>query len=188
MKRLVLSTLAMTVILFFWSGLTQMFPWGVPSTQTISVQSEQKTESFQAPNLIEMEPGSLTTGQFDEVMTGKITTLSTDKTFSWIITAPLDNYNPMGYFFWEIITQFFIGVFLSILLIKLGAQSLSDKLVIVGLAGLLAFIGIYGQMLNWWAIPAMYAVGAGFNLIIGWLLAAFVSARWIIKNRPISYN
>ncbi|MCC5928869.1 MAG: hypothetical protein JJU28_06460 [Cyclobacteriaceae bacterium] len=182
MKRPLFSILAMSAILFIWSGISQMFPWGVPSAQTISAQSEQNTESFQAPNLIEMEAGSLTTSTFDEVMRGKISTLTTDKTFSWIITAPIDNYNPMGYFVWEIITQLFIGIFLTLLLIKLSAQPLTDKLLVVGLAGLLAFTGIYGQMLNWWAMPAMYAVGAGINLIIGWLLAAFVSAKWIIKS------
>jgi hypothetical protein len=181
MKKLIISALAMTVILFFWSGLTQMFPWGVPSAQTISAQSEQKTESFQVPDLIEMEHGSLTTEKFDEVMSGKISTLTTDQTFSWIITAPIDTYDPMGYFIWEIITQIFIGIFLTLLLIKLGVLSLSDKLLVVGLTGILAFIGIYGQMLNWWAMPAIYGVGAGINLVIGWLLAAFVSAKWIVS-------
>ncbi|MCC5938676.1 MAG: hypothetical protein JJU34_15450 [Lunatimonas sp.] len=186
MKKFILSSLAMTAILFIWSGLTQLFPWGVPSTQTISVQSEANTDGFQVSNLIEMEPSSLTTAKFDEVMRGKISTLSTDKTFSWIITAPLDNYDPMGYFIWEVITQLLVAIFLNILLRRISVFRLSEQLVIVGLAGLLAFVGIYGQMLNWWALPAIYAVGAGVNLLIGWLVAAFVSAKWIIENERTS--
>lgn len=182
MKKLLFSTLAMTLILFLWNGVTQLFPWGVPTAQTISTQREVQTDSFQTPNLIEMEAGSLTTDQFDEVFNGKISTLTTDRTFSWIVTAPIENYDPMGYFVWEFITQFFVAIFLSFLLIRLGSQKLNHKIIIVALAGILAFFGIYGQMLNWWAMPALYAIGAGANLIIGWVLATYATGKWIIKG------
>jgi Mg2+/citrate symporter len=48
-KKILVSTLAATIILFLWSGVTQMFPWGVPTAQAISAQSSKKTDSFQTP-------------------------------------------------------------------------------------------------------------------------------------------
>jgi hypothetical protein len=50
------------------------------------------------------------------------------------------------------------------------------------LAGLLAVTAIYGQLMNWWGVPAIYALGAGFNLIVGWLIVSLVSAKYIIKQ------
>jgi hypothetical protein len=181
-KKIIISTLVATLILFLWSGITQMFPWGVPTAQAISAQSIKKTESFQTPNLIELPSGTLTTAQFDTQMQGKISTLTTDQTFSWIISTPIANYNPMNYFVKEIFTQFFIALLLSFLLFQVKNMDLNTRLIIVSIFGLMAVAATYGQQMNWWAMPAKYALGAGFNLIVGWLLATFVLSKWIIKE------
>lgn len=181
-KKIILSTIISTVILFLWSGLTQMFPWGVPTTQTIISQSDKQTESFQTPDLIELPANSLTTEKFDEQFVNKISTLTTDKTFSWIISAPIDNYNVAGYFIKEIITQLIVAILLAILLTLTINLLNKQRLTLIAIVGLLAVTGIYGQMMNWWSMPSLYALGAGFNLIAGWLIAGFISSKFLIKS------
>lgn len=181
-KKIILSTIISTVILFLWSGLSQMFPWGVPTTQTIVTQTNKQTESFQTPDLIELPAYSLTTEKFDEQFANKISTLTTDKTFSWIISAPIDKYDISGYFIKEIITQVIVAVFLGLLLTLTVSLPNRQRLTLIVIVGLLAVAGIYGQMMNWWGMPAIYALGAGFNLIAGWLIAGFVSSKFLIKS------
>ncbi|MCU0327572.1 MAG: hypothetical protein MUE53_01165 [Chitinophagales bacterium] len=159
-----------------------MFPWGVPTAQVISSQTIKKTESFQAPNLIELPANSLTTDKFDQQMVDKISTLTTDKTFSWIITKPTSYYNVGQYFIREIFTQLVVAFLLTLLLFFTTKHNFKTRLIITLLVGTMAVTAIFGQMLNWWGIPAIYALGAGFNLIIGWFLISFVSSKWIIKS------
>jgi hypothetical protein len=180
-KQVFISTLVAALILFLWSGVTQMFPWGVPTAQAISAQSAKKTDSFQTPNLVELPAGSLTTDKFDQQMVGKISTLTTDKSFSWIISSPIDYYNVSNYFIREVITQLLVAFLLSLLIQRLPNVSLNNRLIFVGIMGSMAAIATYGQQLNWWGMPASYAVGAGFNMVLGWLLVAFVVSKWLIK-------
>lgn len=180
-KKIIISTLVSTLILFLWSGLTQMFPWGVPTAQSIATQSNKQTESFQTPNLVELPANSLTTEKFDEQFANKISTLTTDKTFSWIIAKPVDYYNVGNYFIKEIITQLLVALLLATLLILTVGLPNQKRLTIIAISGVLAVTAIYGQMMNWWGVPPTYALGAGLNLIIGWLLSAFVTTKWIIK-------
>jgi hypothetical protein len=181
-KKIIISTIVSTVILFLWSGLTQMFPWGVPTAQTITSQTNKQTESFQTPNLVELPANSLTTEKYDEQFVNKISTLTTDKTFSWIITKPVDYYNVGNYFIREILTQLLVALLLATLLVLTVGLTNQKRLTIIAICGVLAVTAIYGQMMNWWGVPAIYALGAGLNLIIGWILSAFISSKFIIKQ------
>lgn len=180
-KKIIISTIVSTVILFLWSGVTQMFPWGVPTAQSISSQTSKQTESFQTPNLIEFPANTLTTEKYDEQFVNKISTLTTDKTFSWIIAKPVNYYNVSNYFIREILTQLLVALLLATLLVLTIGLPNQKRLTIIAISGLLAVTAIYGQMMNWWGVPAIYALGAGLNLIIGWTLSAFVSSKFIIK-------
>lgn len=182
-KKIIISATVSLLILFLWNGLAQMFPWGVPTAQSISSQTAKQTESFQTPNLVELPGNSLTTEKFDEQFVNKISTLTTDKTFSWIITKPLDYYNIGNYFIKEIITQLLSALLLAILLVLTAELANSKRLAIIAISGVLAVAAIYGQMINWWGVPAIYALGAGVNLIIGWIISAFVSSKFIIKTK-----
>jgi hypothetical protein len=139
-KKIVLSTLIGTLILFLWSGVTQMFPWGVPTAQAISAQSSKQTSSFQTPNLVELPAGTLTTAQFDDQMVGKISTLTTDKTFSWIISTPIAYYDVGSYFMKEVLTQLFVALLLSLMLWQMRQMSMNNRLIFIGLAGLLQLL------------------------------------------------
>jgi hypothetical protein len=178
MKKILISTVVMAVVLFLWSGMTQMFPWGVPTTQNVVTSQE----SFPAEEIIELPPHSLTTPEFDTMFAGKISTLTTDQTFSWIISRPITTYDLGGFFIKEILTQVLAALLLSLLLWLTLPLPFERRMGLVALAGIAGVTATYGQMMNWWGMPNAYALGSGFNLLMGWMLAAYVSARWIIKK------
>jgi hypothetical protein len=182
-KKIIISAIVSTAILFLWNGLTQLFPWGVPAAQTITAQKNKRTEGFQTRNLIELPPNSLTTEQFDRQFENKISTLTTGKTFSWIISKPISYYNAGQYFIKEIITQLIVSLLLTLILLLTAGLNDRTRLIIIGIAGASAVAAIYGQMMNWWGVPAIYALGAGFNMIAGWLVVAFALTKWIIKTK-----
>lgn len=159
-----------------------MLPWGVPTAQVVNTQAKTTTESFQTPDLIKLPANSLTTDQFDQQFVNKISTLTTDKTFSWIVTKPIDYYNVSNYFIGEILTQFFVGLLIAFLLFHSAQNPLKQRLIQMGIVSLLAVAGINAQYFNWWGVPTLYIVGTSCNLIVGWMLASFISAKWIIKS------
>ena len=178
MKNLIISTLVATLILFLWSGLTQVLPWGITTTQNISVQTG---EPLQAPNMLLLEPDTLTTEAFDEQFVNKISTYTTDETHSWIVTQPLQT-NYTGYFVKELLTQLIVALFLSAILLLTVRLELTPRLAVILLAALAASAATYGQLMNWWSMPAAYALGVSLNIVIAWTLAGFISARFIIKT------
>lgn len=179
MKKYVLSALVFTILLFLWSGLTQMLPWGIPTSQKITVQSNSIVNEIH--NLIKLQPNTLTTNDFDSIFNHKISTYTTDSTFSWIITQPLKT-NYTSYFIGEVITQFLVGIFLTILLVLTQKHKIQTRMLFICIVGLVAWTATYGQLLNWWAMPAVYAIGVGVNLMIGWLVSGFLVSRFILKS------
>jgi len=181
-KNVLISTIVSGLILFLWSGLTQMFPWGVPSTNVLSSQTTGQTELFQAPSVKRLPPNELTTPKFDTELVDKVNTLATDGTFSWIITKPLSYYSPMNYFMREIVTQFMAGLLLTLIVTLTKPLMFRQRLVMIFLAGLLGGLSTYGQLFNWWGLTVAYALGASLNLVIGWLIAGFVLVRFVVKS------
>jgi hypothetical protein len=177
-----LATLVGTVVLFLWSGLAQALPWGVPRTQTLSTQSPGGVESFQTPNLVALPPGSLTTDAFDERMADRVSTLTTDRTFSWIVAKPIAYYRPAAYFAREAATQLVVAALLAALLLLLPDAPLATRLGLVALAGSAAVAGSYGAQMNWWGLPPAYGVGVGFNLVVGWLMATAAMSLWPLRG------
>jgi hypothetical protein len=56
--------------------------------------------------------------------------------------------------------------------------------VVLGLA-LAGTISIYGGQLNWMGMPAAYGVGAGANLVMGWLLAFSLIDRVVLGRQRL---
>jgi hypothetical protein len=183
MKNITLAVLVSTVVLFMWNGLVQFFPWGIPTTQILNTQAGNTIDVKEMKNVIALPANSLTTNEFDEKCNNKISTLITDKTFSWIIATPTNKYNMGTYFMKEAFTQLLVAIFLCLLLYYTVSLGFTTRLKIVTLAAFAAAIATYGQQLNWWGLPASYGLGVMINLILGWLLAAFIVAKWIIKSK-----
>ncbi|MFW5848113.1 MAG: hypothetical protein ACOCVF_04290 [bacterium] len=183
MIRFMISSFIIGLLLFLWSGLTQFIPWGVPTTNTLrSTSIEMKKQNFQAPNLKEFENNHFTTEEFDKEMVNKINTLTTEKTFSWIITKPLSYYDQGRYFIIELINQILIGFLLSAILLLSHKLKFYRRILLILTIGIISTVAIYGRLSNWWGLPMLYAIGESINLILGWLLAGFISAKFIIKN------
>jgi hypothetical protein len=181
-KKVILGTIVSGILLFVWSGLTQLFPWGVPSVNSLSSQSAAQTELFQAPNVKQFSAHELTTPQFDSEIVGKVSTLATDDTFAWIIAKPLAYYSPTNYLIREAIAQFVVGLLLTSIVILTKPLSLTHRLSIVLGLGLIASVSTYGQLFNWWGLTVAYALGASFNLVAGWLLVGVVLIRLTIET------
>jgi len=182
MNRVILSTILCAFLLFLFNGLGQLLPWGIPTTQNVTVQTETTSNQANVPNLVRLAPHELTTTKFDDQFINKISTYTTDQTFSWIITQPLQ-LNYTGYFIKEAITQLLVGLFLSVILLLTNALDLKTRLTIIGLAGVAASTGTYGQLMNWWNLPPNYSLGVSFNLILSWLIVSFIAARFIVKPK-----
>lgn len=157
-----------------------MLPWGISTTQNINVQTEKLQEQTKVSNLIKLEPNELTTEKFEGRFLNKISTYVTDDTFSWIVTQPYQN-DYSGYFIKEIITQLIVAILLSIILFLTLQIELKKRMLLILVFGICASTAIYGQLMNWWGIPTSYALGVSLNLIIGWILVSYISARYIIK-------
>lgn len=184
MKRILISCLAMTVILFLWSGLGQLFPWGVPSAQNVSAAKTSSSYEGSIANQVQVPSASLTTDDFDTRFMGHISTYTTDNSFSWIVTQPVpESYG--GYFGREVLNQFLVALILSLLLYLSRSLPFKERMLLVLLAALAACTATYGQFLNWWQMPLAYGLGASLNLIFGWILVAFISARFILPSKPI---
>lgn len=178
MKKILLSTIVSLILLFIWSGITQLLPWGVPTAQKVSVQT---SSALDIPDLIRLPAHTLTTDEFESRFMHKVSTYQTDRTFSWIVMQPLQN-NYTRYFMYEAMTQLMVALLLSMILYLTAKLNNRIRLLIIGLMGTLAAAATYGQLMNWWGLPASYALGVGVNLILGWLAAGFVIVKLIIKQ------
>jgi|688.fasta_scaffold267287_2 hypothetical protein len=181
MLKIVLSTLLSTAILFVWSGMAQMLPWGIPSTQNVIVQRTPLPARLQVPNVVQLSVDALITDQFDAQFLHKISTLTTDQTFSWIVTQPL-NEDYRGYLLVEFGTQFIVALLLALLLYLTRQLAFGTRVAILLLVGGLAVAATYGQLMNWWRIPALYALGVSFNLVLSWGVAGLLSMQLILKR------
>ena len=171
MAKLLLSVVLSTVVLFVWSGVTQLLPWGVTTVQNLTMLPEGD-ERLAGYDVQRVEAGVLTTPRFDESFLGRISTYSTDATFSWIVTQPMAT-DYSSYFLREALTQFFVAMLLVDFLAETRRWPSAWRISAVALGGVAASIACYGQLMNWWAVPMAYGLGVSFNLVAGWTLAAF---------------
>jgi hypothetical protein len=178
MIRKAVAVVACTVTLFVWSGATQFFPWGVPSVRSFSSTTAAPDE-FGSAKLEQTPPGTFTTSEFDARLGQGVSTLSTDESFSWIVSIARRDYNPTRYFVRELISQAMIASLLIIAFSLLSTVPKSRRLAIITLIASAAMMGSYGVMWNWWGLPFIYSAGMSFNLVAGWLLA-FGLAQFIL--------
>lgn len=166
--RIGAAVAACTVVLFVWSGLSQLFPWGVPTVRNVA-QTRAEPKSFGATPM-RFAPGELTTSGFDEVLGNGISTLTTERSFAWIVSVPIDRYDPTRYFLQEVVSQLLCSVCLVIAALLLSPLPWRRVAGVVALFGIAAGVATYGVMTNWWGLPVRYSGGMCVNLAVGWLL------------------
>ena len=86
------AVLVGTIVLLVWYVIVQFFPWGTGSVGNFSATSDA-TYAAGAPGLEEAPPGTWTTEAFEDRLGGRISTLATDRSFSWIVAAPRAHYS-----------------------------------------------------------------------------------------------
>lgn len=181
--RFLWGALIAGLLLFLWSGLTQLFPWGVPSSHVVVSQETGASEPFLAGEIEVLPPFALTTPRFDLEFANRVGTLTTDETFSWIVSRPLAYYQPSGYFARELLTQLLVGLLLSAVALSTRRLPPTRRLGIFGLTGVGAAVSSYGTLSNWWGLTTAYALGVSVNLVVGWLLVGFVLSRFVVPRR-----
>ena len=174
--KCVLAVVIGTIVLVLWYGLTQLFPWGTASVSNFSATSSE-TYVPGAPGLEEAPPGTWTTEAFEDQLNGKISTLATDRTFSWIVAAPREHYSPSRYLTFHALTQAGVAALLVLVSYVLAPLPRARRLAAVIALGVAGATATYGGMLNWWGLPAGYGVGESFNVVMGWLLAFLAIER-----------
>lgn len=184
-KRFTLSSISIAIILFFWSGLTQLFPWGVPTTKKLRTASDVVEKNFQANDLKSYPEYYFTTSEFDAQMVNKVNTLTTNHTFSWIVSKPISYYNPLRYFIVAFLIHFIVGILITRLLLFVSDKRLVTQINFILLIALLASFSIYGAFSNWWGLTLVYSIGESLNLIIGWIISAYIASKYILKPKSV---
>lgn len=176
--RGVLAVLVTGVALFLFSGLSQALPWGVPTAQAVISTTSSVVDDFAPEDAVVLPANALTTERFDAVVEGRVNTLTTDDTFSWIISIPVEAYDPATYLGLEAATQFAVGALLVGFVWSTRHAPLRTRLGYVAGVGVLAVVATYGRLMNWWGLPAGYALGESVNLLGSWVggtaVASFV--------------
>ena len=102
-----------------------------------------------APGLEEAPPGTWTTEAFEERLGGRISTLATDRSFSWIIAAPRETYSFPRDLAFHALTQVGVSLLLVIISGLLAPLARPRRWTVVLAFGVATSLATYGGMLNW---------------------------------------
>lgn len=183
--RVPLAALASGLLLFLWGGASMALPWGVPSAQVL-FSAAGAPATFQGPEVRSFPAHHFTTPAFDAEMAGRVSTLTTDATFSWIVSSPTSRYAPAAYLGRELAIQLCVGALLTLLVLQTRDLRPGRRLLLALTLALLASAMTYGRLMNWWGLPAAYALGESLNLTIGWLAATALAAKLALTRRAPS--
>jgi len=173
---------AVTFTLVVWSGLSQVFPWGFATVRTFAATSGS-AEDLAGAAVERVAPGTFTTEAFDGALGSGISTLTTERSFAWVVSVPRARYRPTRYLALEIACQSAVAALLVAIAALLRDLPRRRVVRLVLLFGIAAAVATYGVMMNWWGLPARYALGMTFNLVAGWTIAGALAA-WRLAKEP----
>ncbi|MBL8953090.1 MAG: hypothetical protein JNK82_20100 [Myxococcaceae bacterium] len=176
MLRLAASVAAVTLALFFWSGLSQQLPWGVPTVKNVVATTGPVSDFAGTANLVMLPPGALTTPRFDTELGRGISTLTTEGTFAWVMSIDRAGYDPLRYLALELVSQLGVAMFIVVVMWQLRQLAASRRVGVVASMALCASTATWSVLANWWGVPPLFAAGMSLNLIVGWVLGATLSA------------
>jgi hypothetical protein len=160
--QILIGTAVAGLILFFWTGFTQnVLPWGIKS-----VQEDKNLDALTTQIKQISEYGVYYTHQDVAV---------------FLAIKPASYYNMGRYFVLEFITQVFVGLILALILGATLGLSLETRLGIILLVGGAGVFSVDVQYWNWWGFSNIYTVGVAINRLLGYLIAGFVIANFIIR-------
>lgn len=165
-----------TAVLFFYYGAAQLLPWGAGSARNFSSTSGDAYVSS-AGQLTEGPAGAWVTPAFERDFVDGVSTLATDRTFSWIFSVSRQSYDLGRYFAFHAFTQAAVALLLFVALRLLAHLPLSRRMMTVCCLAFAASVASYGAMMNWLGMSLRHGIGESLNLVFSWLLAAAVMDR-----------
>ncbi|NYF18523.1 hypothetical protein HDC37_003388 [Microbacterium sp. AK009] len=166
-----LQTALAAVILIILGGVSQALPWGIGSARQMA-QRTSIDDDGAGPKVVDVSADPVTHGRFDSEMAGRVTTLTTDRTFSWIVSQPLSYYRPGRYLAWEIVTQVLVAAGLVAVNVVLADIAPQTRIGVIAIAAVVAAMATYGQLRNWWGMSWRYTLGVSVTLVVAWVAAA----------------
>jgi hypothetical protein len=149
------------ILLFLWSGLTQsLTPWGIKSVKELEDQS--------------------TVGEILERQSVKGLYYFTDKVTAFIAVKPESYYSMTRFFTLEFFTELLVATTLTAILLLTATQSITIRLLLIGLATLTGIFSTDLQYWNWWGFSTIYSIGISVNRLIGHLLVGFILIKFIL--------
>lgn len=167
----VLQTALAVVLLVLLGGVSQTLPWGIGSARQM-IQRASIEADHAGPKVVDVSADPVTRDRFDAEMAGRVTTLTTERTFSWIVSQPLSYYRPGRYLAWEIVTQVLVAVGIVAVNALLTDVAPQTRISVVAIVAVIAAIATYGQLRNWWGLSWPYTLGVSVTVVVAWIAAA----------------
>lgn len=177
----VIQVLLVSVLLTLIGGVSQLLPIGIGSAQQLRQQSGAETQPFGTTRerVLDVTATPVAAEHFDRVTVNRVSTLTTDGSFSWIVSRPLSSYRPARYLALEFVTQVLVACGIVALHALLGDAEPGTKIVAAVLAAALTAVAAYGQLVNWWGLTLRYFSGVVLTLVAGWALSMWlVTLLW----------
>jgi hypothetical protein len=186
LKQLILGSVLGGLVLFVWSAIAWMvIPWpGDPFLKFTDEAAVAQTLTANAPRsgnyLLPNEP-KRTPGMTDEQYKAAEQAAMDEGARGPMIFAAI-RLGPMG-MTKPLIIQFFIQLVLAllacVLLTKTCGLAYSKRVLFVTIIGVMIFIGGHLEQWNWFSFSNAYTFMELGAIVIGWLLAALVIAKFV---------
>jgi len=189
-KQLVLGTVLGGIVLFVWSAIAWMIiPWpGDPFqkftdeaavSQAITANAPRSGNYF-LPNEPKRTPG-MTDEQFKAASDAAMEQAARGPMiFAAVRLGPMSMTRPLIIQFF---TQLVLALLACCLLMRTCGLPYSKRVLFVATIGLIIFIGGHVEEWNWFSFSNAYLLMEFGAIVIGWILAALVMAKFV-KGQP----
>ena len=186
-KRLVLGSLLGAIVLFIWAFIAwEVIPWpGEPLRAFTSPEAMEQaikanvpvSGNYLVPNKVKRTPG-MTDEQYKKAWDDAIEKMTQGPMMFAAIRmepmASMSRYMGIGF-----LTNFIVALLASFLLAQTTGLSYKDRVLFITLIGVIIFIGGHVDEWNWWSFSNAYMCMQMGAIVIGWLLASFVIAKFV---------
>ena len=187
-NRLVLSTLLGGIVLFVWSAIAWMLvPW--PGDPLRSFTNEEavvqavttnapRSGNYLLPNEPKRAPG-MTDEQYKAASQAAMDRMTRGPMiFTSVRLEPMGSMTKLMVI--QFLTQLALALIASLLLMQTTRRSYGRRVAFVATCGLMIFVGGKMDEWIWWSFSSSYLLMEFGAIVIGWILAALVIAKFVI--------
>lgn len=186
-KQLALGSILGAIVLFIWAFIAwEVIPWpGEPLRAFSNPDAMEQalkanapvSGNYLIPNKVKRAPG-MTDEQYNKAYDDLIAKMTQGPMmFASIRLEPMGSmtrYMGIGF-----LTTLVVALLASFLLAQTTGLSYKDRVLFITLIGVLIFIGGHADEWNWWSFSNAYMCMQMGAIVIGWLLASFVIAKFV---------